>query len=109
MAYDRELAEHIRELLAGQEGVTEQSMFGGLGFMLNGNMAVAARSGGGMLIRIDPEAGDKLVDGERVRPMVMRGREMAGWLAVDVDTDDEVEQWVTRGADYARSLPRKKK
>ncbi|HEV3362097.1 MAG TPA: TfoX/Sxy family protein [Pseudonocardiaceae bacterium] len=108
MAYDLELAEHIRELMAGQEGATEQSMFGGLGFMLNGNMAVAARSGGGMLIRVDPEAGEKLIDGKRVRPMVMRGREMAGWLAVDVDTDSEVEQWVARGTAYARSLPHKK-
>ena len=108
MAYDHELAEHIRELLAGQEGVTEQSMFGGLGFMLNGNMAVAAHSGGGMLIRVDPEAGDKLIDGKQVRPIVMRGREMAGWLTVDVDTDKEVEQWVARGVAYARSLPRKK-
>ncbi|HJP78296.1 MAG TPA: TfoX/Sxy family protein [Pseudonocardiaceae bacterium] len=109
MAYDHELAEHIRELMAGEEGVTEQSMFGGLGFMLNGNMAVAARSGGGLLVRVDPEAGETLIDGERVRPMVMRGREMAGWLTVDPDSDDEVAQWVARGAAYARSLPRKKK
>lgn len=108
MAYDHELAEHIRELMAGQEGVTEQAMFGGLGFMLNGNMAVAARSGGGLLVRVDPAAGEKLIDGERVQPMVMRGREMAGWLTVDAGSDDEVEAWVARGADYARSLPRKK-
>jgi TfoX/Sxy family transcriptional regulator of competence genes len=108
MAYDQELAEHIRELMAGQQGVTEQRMFGGLGFMLNGNMAVAARSGGGMLVRVDPEAGEELIDGKQVRAMVMRGREMAGWLAVDAGTDEEIERWVARGAAYARSLPPKK-
>ncbi|QKG23745.1 TfoX/Sxy family protein [Actinomadura verrucosospora] len=110
MAYDRDLAELIRELTAGEEGVTERPMFGGLAFLVGGNMAVAASREGGLLVRADPREAAELEDGDRVRPMVMGGREMHGWLHVDADAGDragDVERWVARGVSYARSLPAK--
>jgi TfoX/Sxy family transcriptional regulator of competence genes len=108
MAYDRDLAELVRELTAGGERVTERPMFGGLAFLVGGNMAVAASRQGGLLVRMDPREAADLEDGDRVRPMVMGGREMRGWLHVDADAESEdVEQWVARGVSYARSLPAK--
>ncbi len=110
MGYDQELAARIRELVAGTEGVAEQRMFGGLAFLINGNMSVAASGHGGLLVRVSPDQSDLLADGDRVAPMVMRGREMRGWLRVDaaaVATADQLEQWVTHGVSYARSLPAK--
>jgi TfoX/Sxy family transcriptional regulator of competence genes len=110
MAYDLELADRIRELVAGEEGVAEQRMFGGLAFLVNGNMSVAASGQGGLMVRVDPEETDALTDGERVRPMEMRGRMMRGWLRVDIvgaESSDQLEQWVARGVSYARSLPAK--
>jgi len=112
MSYDHELADRIRELVAGAEGVAEQRMFGGLAFLINGNMSVAASGQGGLLVRVNPEESDSLVDGKQVTPMVMRGQEMRGWLHVDtaaVAADDKLEQWVDRGVSYARSLPAKEK
>jgi TfoX/Sxy family transcriptional regulator of competence genes len=112
MAYDHELADRIRELVADEQGVAEQRMFGGLAFLINGNMSVAASSEGGLLVRMEPEEADALIDDERVRPMVMRGREMRGWLRVEataVDAESLLEQWVARGVSYARSLPAKGK
>src|SRR5262245_60549158 len=109
MAYDQELADRIRELVAGEESLTEQRMFGGLAFLVNGNMAVAASGQGGLLVRVDPEQSDELI-GEHVEPMVMRGREMRGWLRVEaaaVGGDDQVEPWVARGDAFARALPAK--
>jgi TfoX/Sxy family transcriptional regulator of competence genes len=109
MTYDRELADRVRELVAGEEGLAEQRMFGGLAFLVNGNMAVAASGQGGLLVRVNPAESGALVD-ERVRPMVMRGREMHGWLQVDttaVSDADQLERWVARGVSYARSLPAK--
>jgi len=111
MGYDHELADRIRELVAGADGVAEQRMFGGLAFLINGNMSVAASGHGGLLVRVDPDETDSLIDGERVTPMVMRGREMRGWLYVDAATvapAAQLEQWVDRGVSYARSLPAKK-
>jgi hypothetical protein len=110
MAYDHELADRIRELVAGEAGVAEQRMFGGLAFLVNGNMSVAASGQGGLLVRMKPEEADGLIDDERVRPMVMREREMRGWLQVDtaaVGGSRQLEQWVARGVSYARSLPAK--
>jgi TfoX N-terminal domain len=110
MAYDHELADRIRELLSGEKGLTEQPMFGGLAFLINGNMSVSASGRGGLLVRVDAEQGDGLVDGELVQPMVMRGREMSGWLFVDGDavrTSDGLAEWVERSVSYARSLPAK--
>src|SRR5206468_287114 len=99
MAYDEELAERIRELLAGESGVTEKKMFGGLAFLIGGNMAVAASGQGGLLVRVDPSESDSLVATTAARPMEMRGREMQGWLRVDSDdvgTEPELAGWVER-------------
>lgn len=108
MAYDQQLADRIRDLVAGEEGCTEQRMFGGLAFLINGNMAVAASGQGGLLVRVDAADGDAWIEEEGAMPMVMRGREMRGWLRVVTDlTDPELEQWVSRGVAYVRSLPPK--
>lgn len=108
MAYDSELADRLRELVAGEDGVTEQRMFGGLAFLVGGNMAVAASGQGGLLVRVDPDESDPWIDGEHVTPMVMRGKEMRGWLHVVGDVADrDLEQWAARGVAYARSLPPK--
>jgi len=111
LAYDEDLADRIRTLVAGEAGLTEQKMFGGLAFLIGGNMAVAASGQGGALVRVDPREGDNLVETTNARPMEMRGRQMQGWLRVDSDdlrTDDELAAWVERGAAYARSLPAKR-
>jgi TfoX/Sxy family transcriptional regulator of competence genes len=110
VAYDEELARRIRELLGGEPGVTEKKMFGGLAFLVGGNMAVAASGQGGVLVRVDPAQSDALVATTAARPMEMRGREMQGWLRVgveDVRVDEELSTWVERGVTYARSLPAK--
>ena len=110
MAYDEELAGRIRALLGGRDDLTEKKMFGGLAFLLGGNMAVAASGQGGILVRVDPEESDELVASTAAEPMEMRGRHMAGWLRVDtadVAADDELAAWVERGASYAASLPSK--
>ena len=112
MAYDERLAQRIRELLAGEAGVTEQKMFGGLGFLIGGNMAVGVSGQGGILVRVDPAESDDLVASTDAYPMEMRGRSMAGWLRVDhenVATAKQLEPWVQRGAAYARALPPKKR
>ncbi|HET7651383.1 MAG TPA: TfoX/Sxy family protein, partial [Acidimicrobiales bacterium] len=83
MAYDEELADRIRALVAGERGVTEKKMFGGLAFLVGGNMAVAASGQGGLLVRVDPAEGDRLVRTTKAEPMEMRGRSMSGWLRVD--------------------------
>ena len=110
MAYDEELAERIRALVADEPGVTEQKMFGGLAFLIGGNMAVAASGQGGLMLRVDPDETDALAAEPHAGPMEMRGRAMQGWLRVDDDGvagDDELESWVRRGVAYARSLPPK--
>jgi TfoX/Sxy family transcriptional regulator of competence genes len=111
MAYDEELADRIRALLGDEPRLSEQRMFGGLAFLIGGNMAVAASGQGGLMVRVDPAQSEELVAGGVARPMVMRGREMAGWLRVAADavqTPDELGRWVRLGADYARSLPPKR-
>ncbi|MGK8525419.1 TfoX/Sxy family protein [Nocardia asteroides] len=108
MAYDAELAERIRDLIGPGPQLTERKMFGGLAFLINGNMAVAASGQGGLLVRVDRDEGERLL-GDAVQPMVMGGREMAGWLLVTAVDDDEVlRKWVERGVAYARTLPPKK-
>jgi TfoX/Sxy family transcriptional regulator of competence genes len=110
MAYDEALAARIRELVSGERSLTERKMFGGLAFLVNGNMAVAASGQGGLLVRVDPEQSDAIVGRTKARPMEMRGREMAGWLRVDsadVRTKRQLSAWVERGVTYARSLPPK--
>lgn len=110
MAYDEELAERIRARVTGERGVTEKKMFGGLAFLVGGNMAVAASGQGGLLVRVDPAESEELVSSTPAYLMEMRGREMAGWLRVDTDdvrNDSELAAWVDRGVSYARSLPTK--
>jgi TfoX/Sxy family transcriptional regulator of competence genes len=110
MAYDEDLANRIRELIAGDPDVTEQRMFGGLAFLIGGNMSVAASGQGGLIVRIDPEETDALVSKPHAGPFEMRGRAMQGWLRVDsegVRTKRQLEPWVKRGVAYARSLPPK--
>ncbi|HKN93713.1 MAG TPA: TfoX/Sxy family protein [Thermoleophilaceae bacterium] len=110
MAYDEELANRIRELVANEDAVTEQKMFGGLAFLINGNMSVSASGQGGLLLRVDPAETDKLVEKPHAEPFVMRGRAMQGWLRVapeGLKTKRQLEPWVARGVAYARSLPAK--
>jgi TfoX/Sxy family transcriptional regulator of competence genes len=111
VAYDEQLAERIRELVAGERGVVEQKMFGGLAFLVGGNMAIAASGQGGVLVRVDPGESDALVEATPAEEAVMRGRPMRGWLRVaseHVGTKRELAQWVERGTAYARSLPAKR-
>lgn len=111
MAYDEDLANRIRELTAGDAGLTEQKMFGGLAFLIGGNMAVGASGQGGILVRVDPAQSDALVAATSARPMEMRGRQMQGWLRVaadDVRDEAELAKWVELGTAYARSLPAKR-
>jgi hypothetical protein len=108
MAYDEQLAARIRSYVAGEPGLTEMRMFGGLAFMINGNMAVGASGQGGLLLRVDPTQTKALSAEPRADPFVMRGRAMDGWLRVDIDadtSDDELQRWVDIGVGYAQSLP----
>jgi TfoX/Sxy family transcriptional regulator of competence genes len=110
VAYDEELAERIRELLSDEADLTERKMFGGLAFLIGGNMAVAASGQGGALVHVDPARSDRIVATTNARPMEMRGREMQGWVRVaseDLRTKRQLAKWVTLGATYARSLPAK--
>jgi TfoX/Sxy family transcriptional regulator of competence genes len=112
MAYDEVLAARIRELLRDEQGVQEKKMFGGLAFLIGGNMAIAASGQGGVLIRVDPEESERLVKTSQAEPMVMREKEMWGWLRVGPDgvaTKRQLEKWVKTGARYASTLPDKKK
>jgi len=112
MAYDQDLANRIRELLSQQRGVTEKEMFGGLAFLVGGNMAIAASGQGGALVRVDPGDADRLVATTPAEAAVMRGRAMQGWLRVasdDLRTRRRLEKWVKLGSAYASSLPPKKK
>jgi TfoX/Sxy family transcriptional regulator of competence genes len=111
VAYDEELADRIRELIGNEPDLTERKMFGGLAFLLGGNMAVAASGQGGVLIRVDPAHSDSLVARTNARPMEMRGRAMQGWLRVDpkdLRTTRQLAKWVELGTTYARSLPAKR-
>ncbi len=110
MAYDTDLAARIRELLGPLRGVDEKRMFGGLAFLINGNMSVAVSRQGGLMVRVPPDDTEKLLARAHVSPMVMAGREVRGWLRVDADgvkTKRQLTGWVTRGIDYARALPSK--
>ncbi len=111
MPYDEDLANRIREVVAGDPDVTEKRMFGGLAFLVGGNMSVAASGQGGLLVRVDPEDTDALFAKPHAEPFEMRGRTMRGWLRVEAEglrTKDQLEPWVRRGVAYARSLSRKR-
>jgi TfoX/Sxy family transcriptional regulator of competence genes len=110
MAYDEELAGRIRALLGDRPELTEKKMFGGLAFLIGGNMAIAASGQGGILVRVDPDESAELVASTPAELMEMRGRTMAGWLRVDtadVADDGALAQWVDRGTAYTASLPAK--
>ena len=111
MAYDEELADRIRELVSAQKGLTEKKMFGGLAFLIGGNMAVAASGQGGLMVRVDPAQSDALTSSTKARLMEMRGRQMDGWLRLDSadgKTQRQLAKWVELGTAYARSLPAKR-
>lgn len=110
MAYDVDLVERIRELLASERGVDEKRMFGGLAFLVNGHMTVAASGQGGLLVRVPADETDQLLNRAHVSPMVMAGRETRGWLRVDADgvkTKRQLQSWVTRALNHVRTLPPK--
>ena len=110
MAYDQELAVRIRHLIGSDPELTEKKMFGGLAFLIRGNMAIAASSEGGAMVRVDPAQSDALVATTKATPMKMRGRDMPGWLRISADdlrTHDQLAPWVEIGTGYARSLPPK--
>lgn len=110
MAYDEHLAERLRELLLGEDGLTEKRMFGGLAFLINGNMAVSASGQGGLLLRVDPAENDALLAEPHAELFEMRGRSMRGWLRVapeGLGSEQALERWVKHGVSYARSLPPK--
>ena len=112
VAYDEDLADRIRELLTGHRGVTEKKMFGGLAFLIGGNMAIAASRQGGVLVRVDPDKADRLVDTTAAEVAIMRGRPMDGWLRVapeDLRTKRQLQKWVTLSSAYASSLPPKRR
>jgi TfoX/Sxy family transcriptional regulator of competence genes len=112
MAYDDDLADRIRALLSDHERVTEQKMFGGLAFLVGGNLAIAASGQGGVLVRVDPSRADRLVETTPAVMAVMRGRPMQGWLrvdAADLRTKRQLEKWVKLGSAFASSLPPKRK
>jgi TfoX/Sxy family transcriptional regulator of competence genes len=110
VAYDEALADRIRELVESERGLTEKRMFGGLAFLIDGNMAVGASGQGGLMVRVEPDETDALVAKPHARAFEMRGREMQGWVRVDAEgvrTKRQLEPWVRRGVTYARSLPPK--
>jgi hypothetical protein len=110
VAYDEDLADRIRGMVGAESNVTEQPMFGGLAFLVDGNMAVAASGQGGVMVRVDPGESDELVGSGEADPVVMRGRPMRGWLRVGPErlrTGKQLARWVDLGVGYARSLPPK--
>lgn len=95
-------------MLSEEPGASEKAMFGGLGFLVGGRLAVSAGSGGDLMVRVDPDQSELLVANTSARRVVMRGREMRGWLQLDeeaIATDTELRRWVDLGWGYARSLP----
>ena len=110
MAYDEDLADRIRALIGAEPGLSEKRMFGGLAFLVNGNMSVSASGQGGLLLRADPARSAEYLAEPGVSLAVMGGREMAGWLRVDSGTvaaDEALHRWVAVGVAYARTLPSK--
>lgn len=109
MAFDELLADRIRGTLAGEMGVSEKKMFGGMAFMINGNMAVGV-SGNELMLRVGVEAMDELLDIDGVKPFDKTGRPMNGWVLVEESEtaeDAQLARWVDRGVSVAASLPPK--
>jgi len=110
MAYDLLLAERIRGLIKNQPGLTEKKMFGGLAFLINGNMTISASGHGGVMLRVDPNGSEALISSSHARVVEMRGRLMPGWLRIDTEylhSDSDLSKWVQIATAYTRSLPPK--
>jgi TfoX/Sxy family transcriptional regulator of competence genes len=110
MAYDEDLANRIRELLADEDAITERKMFGGLSFLLHGHMSVSASRNGGLLVRMDPADTDAALARPHVALMRMGGRTMDGWITVapeGLKTKRQLSAWVARGVTFAKTLPPK--
>jgi hypothetical protein len=111
-SYDEELVNRLREQLAGESGVSERAMFGGVAFMVDGNMCVGAMKGGDLMVRLSGEAGEAALREPHTRPMDMTGRPMAGWIIVEpagFATDPDLAGWVRRGVEHVRTLPPKQR
>jgi TfoX/Sxy family transcriptional regulator of competence genes len=110
VAYDEQLADRIRTRLGPDPSVSEQRMFGGLAFLIDGNMAVGVSGQGGLMVRVPAEETDALIDRTAAEPMEMKGRPIRGWVRVASDavrTKRQLGSWVDRGTGYARTLPTK--
>lgn len=110
MAYDEALAGRLREIATGWAGVSERKMFGGLAFLVQGNMAVAASGGGGLLLRVPPDRAGELLAEPHTDDRVMQQRTMAGWMRVEpagLTSVEDVERWAEIGLSYAATLPAK--
>lgn len=110
MAYDEQVAQRIRDLVEGDLDVTEKRMFGGLAFLVNGNMSISASGKGGLMVRLDEDDAKKLLAQDAVRPFEMRGKPMKGWLRVDeagFASEEQLREWVERSVEFARTLPHK--
>ena len=108
MTYDRDLADRLRELLTAEPDVVEKTMFGGLAFLVGGNLTVAASGRGGLMVRVDPERADELLTRPHTEPIIMRGRPTRGWLHVNPVVDDDLPTWVEEARAYVRTLPAKR-
>jgi TfoX/Sxy family transcriptional regulator of competence genes len=111
MAYDEDLANRVREQLADEEGVTEKAMFGGLAFLLHGNMAISISSRGGLMLRVGADAADEALSQPHTQQIEMRGRPMTGWIFVaseGVKTNRQLDAWVHRGVEFTGTLPPKR-
>ena len=110
MAYDEDLADRVRAALGERRDVTEKAMFGGLAFLLAGNMAVSVSRRGGLMVRVAPDSTGDALARPHTELIEMRGRPMMGWIYVAYDgvkTKRQLESWVRRGVDFAGALPPK--
>lgn len=110
VAYDQKLAQRIRDLLSSTPGITERRMFGGLAFLITGNMAVTASGEGGLLLRADPAEVPELCKEPGVEQAVMKGRVMTGWIRVPTDQVTnklELSEWVDLAIKHTRTIPAK--
>jgi len=111
VAVDPEFAERIRDQLAGEAGLAEKAMFGGRGFLLDGNMAVGITSTGELMVRVGPDGVDEAIADPHARPFDLGGRPMKGWVLVDragVEGEAQLNAWVRHGVEVARGLPPKR-
>ena len=111
MSVDAELAERVRDELMGEAGLAEKAMFGGLAFLLDGNMAVGITSTGELMVRVGADGEGEALADPHARPFDMTGRPMKGWILVEragIETEAELNAWVRQGVEFARGLPAKR-